>query len=123
MQGIRIESEHARARAWIATGHHRLARAAGARLVRERLPWAVGLGELVLGSCEREPARALARLDRAVAALDAAGTPMIGAAARWRRAELAGDAQGLADARAVMVEQGIRVPERIAAMIAPQLPR
>ena len=106
--------------AWLATAE-RDAR----RIERERMPWGKRAGETPAGRRRRRSrrdGRGGALLEAAEKELDAADMALHATVARRRRGELAGGDDGRAlieAADAWMAGQGIRNPERMAAMLAP----
>ena len=101
------------------------ARRSARRIVRERMAWGEPLAALVRAGARKlagDDAGAVAELDAAIAGFDATGMALDGELARLRRGELVGGDEGAAlRARAIawMVGQGIKRPDRIAAMLAP----
>src|SRR5439155_3932795 len=98
-----------------------------ARLEREKAPWARALAAL-LGAAARkldgDADGARARLERAVAELDAADLALYAACARRRLGELTGGADGArlaAQAAEWFAREGVRNPERMTALLAPGL--
>ncbi len=131
-QVIRVEAKHLRARcALAAAGSGRLgggleiAERMGEDIRAEGVPWAAGLGSLVLsavrhGAGDRGGALALGR--EALAELEACGLRAYEAAAARRLGDLLGGAEGdemLARSRAWMEEQKIAAPTRLVRMLAP----
>jgi len=105
----------------------RLALGEARRIERERAPWALPLaalaraGAAALGD-DADRARAAALLDAAARGLSGADLRLHAAAARRRRGELAGGPEGrdlVSAADALMAEQGIRNPARVADLLAP----
>jgi hypothetical protein len=90
-----------------------------------KLPWASALGALLRGgvaTARGDSQAAVAGMTAAVAALEACGMHLHAEAARFRLGQLTGGdagAQHIAQATARMQRQGIREPERMAAMLAP----
>jgi hypothetical protein len=94
-------------------------------LEAEGVPWARAMAALLragAAAAERPGARAAELYARAAEAMRAAEMPLHGAAATLCAAGLLGAEQDRAEserARARFVEQGVRAPERFAAMLAP----
>jgi hypothetical protein len=134
VQAVRIESRYLRARAALAAAldpsapRHRLLAAADAdarRLGREGAAWAAPLAALVAAGAATlrgDSGAAASRLEAAEGGFRTADMRLHAAVARRRRGELAGGAEGArlaGEADAVMAEQAIRNPARMAAMLAP----
>jgi hypothetical protein len=94
-------------------------------LAREKLVFSAPMGELLRAAVEANRGRrddAITLLEHAAAGFEGAGMKLWAAASRRARGTLLGDAEGreLAEsAEAVMREEGIVDPARIAAMLAP----
>ena len=123
VQVIRVEALHLRGRAALAAARavdqgqaaRGLAGEMATRILREGLPWAVGLARLLqagLAALAGDDGGAAARLDEAAGIFGAADMRLHAAAARRRRGYTA-------DADAFMRAQRIREPAKIAAMLAP----
>ncbi len=99
------------------------------RLDREKAPWAEALARLIragVASVERNESVAAALLGAAATALDEVDMPLWAAAARRYVGRLLGGDEGralVARADALMCEQGIVNPARMAAMYAPGFAR
>ena len=110
-----------------ANGRARIAEAtrAAARLERERMPWTAPLAHLVRACIARargDDAATERELRAAAARADAADMAMHAAVARYRLGALVGGDEGRAlSARAAAwaSAEGVRSPERLAAMVAP----
>jgi hypothetical protein len=123
VQVIRVEALHLRGRAALAAARageegataRALAAEMAGRIIREGLPWAVGLARLLqagLASLTGDEEAAMERLDEAAGIFDAADMRLHAAAARRRR--------GLVEeADAFMKAQRVREPRQITAMLAP----
>src|SRR5581483_1139800 len=103
----------------------RVAKASADRLRRGPAPWAGGLAILIEGSTaavERDHKRAAALFEKAEALLANNHSGMFATVARYRRGQLLAGAGGeslTADAESAMALQGVRRPDRGAAMLAP----
>ncbi len=103
----------------------RAADAFARRLVREKVPYAPGLGHLLSAGAHAsrgDQARALDALDAAIPRLDAADLGYLAACARHRRGELVGGEEGrdlVARSRAFFDAQGVKNVPRCLAMSAP----
>jgi eukaryotic-like serine/threonine-protein kinase len=98
------------------------AAAVAGQLERDRTGATRAMGALLAACVTAARGDATSAFARAAAALDAEGMAMLAAAARWRLGELQGGADGqtrIADARAAMVAEGVRRPERLLAVLAP----
>ena len=95
------------------------------RLRREKAEWAAALADLLdagASTLRGDTARAIDRLKRSEALFDHADMALHAAAARRRRGELIGGAEGeqlIEAADAWMRQQHIASPERMVAMLAP----
>ena len=94
-------------------------------MLGERTPWGDPLAQLLLAGIagvRGEVDRAVGRLEAAEAGLTAADMALHAAVARRRRGQLLGGDTGrglVSEADAWMAKQGIKSPERFAAMLAP----
>lgn len=99
----------------------------GAALIREGVPWAVGLGELVLANvatAHGDRARAFVHAKRAGDALARAGLSFYSLAARYLHGWALGGERGDSIREAVRREAqsaGVRAPRRVVLMFAPAL--
>ncbi len=135
IQLIRILSWHLRGRVALASatrvqtsGRRSLLRAAerdAGRLVRERLPWSVGLGQLLhagVANLRGDLDRARTCLDQAAASLAEADMGLF-LSATWRRqGELVGGDEGdalVARSRDWMLERRVHQPDHATAMLVP----
>lgn len=130
-QGVRIEATHLRGRSALAAAADGAARRVGeaercaALLARENMAWADALAEALRGGAlaargDREGAAK--RLEGAAERFDAADMALYAQAARRRVGVIEGGEPGrarCAQADAWMAGQGIRNPERMAAMLVP----
>ncbi len=92
------------------------------RILRHRLPWSSPLATLGLAAVARrrgQPDRALALLDDARGRLRAASMGHFAVAADRARAQLAGDSTALHAADRSWAALGVRVPERMTALLVP----
>jgi hypothetical protein len=135
-QYIRIELWETRARCALAAAAQaanpapllRAAEADARRLRREKLPWAAALSDLVragCAACSGDTGSVSASLNATVLRLDALDMQLYAAAARYRLGELLGGQEGRAlvsEATLWMTGQGIRHPDRFAAVYAPGFP-
>jgi hypothetical protein len=133
-QAIFIEARHLRARAALAMAAsverppaallRRVARDVRA-IERENRPWGFALAALDRGALDvlrNRRAEAVALVARAEAGFKALEMGQYAAVARRRRGELLGGDEGrrlIAEADAWMLEQDVRSPARMAAMLAP----
>jgi serine/threonine protein kinase len=137
IQGLRLESRHARARgvlaAAVALPSRRAellteAEAIAGRITKERMPWSDALAMLVTAAIAHGRGRdveSASILERAATALDACDMKLFAALARRRRGAIVGGDEGRAliaatDAR--MRAQKIVNPPRMAAMLTPGFP-
>jgi len=103
----------------------RVAQRDTARLMAEGAPWARAMALGLRASeaaLQGSPARSMSLFQQAEAGLLAAGMLLDAAAARRRRGELLGGAQGaqlVAEANHVMSRQGIRNPSAFSRLLAP----
>ncbi len=135
IQLVRGEALHLRARVHLAQAARlepaarapllARARADGKRLVGEVVPWAVGLGRLVLAGTARlagNDAAAREGLEQAIAELSAAELGLYGAAAHRAHGLLVGGGAGTEEVTAAdrwMTGQSIARPDRMAPMLVP----
>jgi serine/threonine protein kinase len=133
---VRIEADHLRARAALAAavrpGADRgpllsEARRHERRLSRQGAPWARALA-LPLAAAVAfqggDRSRAVDLLKKGIEALEGQRMRLFAAAARWRLGVLVGGDEGAvcrAEADRFFVEQGVREPDRMVAMLAPGL--
>jgi serine/threonine protein kinase/tetratricopeptide (TPR) repeat protein len=95
-----------------------------ARIDQERLEWTLGSAWLIraaVASVEGRAEAALAHLDAAIGACDRSRLGLLASVARWRKAQLLGPA-GLGllhEVDAALRAEGIRRPDRLAAMLCP----
>ena len=95
------------------------------RIEREEVPWAIGLALLLragAASARGQKERALSLLEAAEEALSAADMALHAILARRRRGQLLSGDQGrtlVEEADRWMSDQGVRRPDRMAAMLAP----
>ncbi len=107
----------------------RSARGDAHRLEREKAPWATALARLIragVASLERDKSQTLSLLDEAATAFDAVDMLLWATAARRHAGALLGGEEGralVARADALMTEQGVVNPARMAAMYAPGFAR
>ena len=123
-QYVGTEARHVRARALLAGGDARGARATAKRMAKEGAPWCVGLAGLVLGGVDfaASPERAIAAFHRSERTLEAAGLRLFAASARHRRGELIGGDEGRAlrdGAAAAFSVEGVKYPVRMVDVFAP----
>jgi hypothetical protein len=133
---VRIEADHLRARAALAAAARRPsdrgallseAKRHVRRLSRQGAPWARALAMPLAAAValQREDrVRAVELLRAGVEALEGQRMRLFAAAARWRLGALVGGDEGSAyraEAERFFVEQGVREPDRMVAMLAPGL--
>ena len=127
LQTARAMAHWSLARLAIAEGNFAAALVFARRLERERLAPAVVCASLIRASvatAERDDAAAMAHLDDAIARGDAADLLFWSAVARRRRGELLGGDEGRAlvhEADVWLGGQGVRRPDRFAAIVTPPL--
>jgi serine/threonine protein kinase len=132
IQNLRIEALFLRARAALAAAAERPDRGLVAdaersakTMLREKADWADPLAELALAGVAFARDRreeALGHLDLAERLSGAKGMAMFQAAASWQKGQLIGGAEGqktIAEAEARMKAEGVKRPQRMAAMLAP----
>ncbi|MDW8283823.1 MAG: AAA family ATPase [Myxococcales bacterium] len=125
VQLVRVAARSLRARAALAAGQRRTAARLARQLQREGAGWAGALAGPVRAALAERAEAALAQLAAAEAALGQAGLPLHQAAARRRRGEWLGGAEGQAQRAAAdrqMADAGVRCPERMAALLVPDRP-
>lgn len=99
------------------------------RMEREKMPWSNAMAQVFRGAltfARGDDAASVAHLTKAVAALEACDMAMWATAARWRLGEVQGGDKGaelVAQAKAFMVKERIKNPERMLAMLAPGFSR
>jgi len=131
-QVLRIEANHLRARAALASaavggdpGRVGFAEELARKIEKEEMPWATPFGSLIRGAvaCQRsQPDAAAALLAEAVKGFEAANMRLFAAAARRRLGETTGGEKGraqVAEADAWLANQGIKKPDLITQMLAP----
>lgn len=132
MQAVRVGLVHLRARASLGVAetasnpekYLRIAHKFATSIVNERMPWTTPIGELLLAAVatqRRRTAEAIALLDRAIPGFEGADMALFAAAARWRKGELCGGAEGntlVEQAARTMRDRGAKNPEAFAYMLA-----
>jgi serine/threonine protein kinase len=99
------------------------------RLAQEHVPWASALSTLLcagVAAGRGAEERAIELYDAAAASAHAADMPLHAASARWRKAELMGGDEGRtlgALAEAAFAGQEVRIPSRLASVLAPVVVR
>jgi serine/threonine protein kinase len=128
VNGVRVDMLYTRGRLALALAAIRerpallsLARADAQKLVRERVLWSVGLGELLLAGAASfgDTAEAVRLLGRAESLLRAADMLLHAEVARARRCELQGDASGFSHCRDTMRKLGVARPEGFLDLLLP----
>jgi serine/threonine protein kinase len=99
------------------------------KILKERVPWADAMAEMILAGVARQrndDARALARIERAVRAFEAADMGLWTTVAKRRIGEIRGGAEGAELVKRADEEMGMRAvknPERMAQLFAPGFAR
>ncbi len=133
---VRIEADHLRARVALSCAarpgsdrgdHLSEARRHVRRLSRQGAPWARALALPLAAAVDLQGGdrlRAVDLLKRGIDALEGQRMRLFAAAVRWQLGALVGGEEGAAyraDADRFFVEQGVREPDRMVAMLAPGL--
>ncbi len=134
VQVVRVQTEDLRARAAVALAMQdweqretllQDASYCAERLAREKVPWALGLGKLVLAgiaACRLDESQAKRHLESAVQRFEASDMALHAAVARRRLGTIVGGTQGQEWVRAAdqwMEERTMKNPSRWTAMLAP----
>ena len=124
IQFTRAEALAMRSRAALVAGGaaRRTLRSDLRRVEKEGLPWATALARLVragLATLESRPGDALEHLDAAATGFREVEMDLHRVACEYRKAQLLGDGDALAEAEEIFRGQGVEVPERFLGMMAP----